>query len=257
MMDHLPLLQRHGAVASLSLRRPLQRNRLHDEDLFTLLRQFDEVEADQSIRVLVLKAETTGQPRPVFCAGYNVNDFEAGHHDPRLFESIPDRLEALRPITVCALNGSVYGGATDLALACDLRVGLAGCEFLMPACALGLHYYPSGLRRFVSRLGAGLAQKAFLTAAPLPFDALYQAHALTALHDAEHFEAGLQDLLDRVARLAPLAVQACKQSLRELIAGGADEATLRCREALTLASADFAEGRRAFSERRPARFTGQ
>lgn len=257
MMDHLPLLQRQGAIASLSLRRPLQRNRLHDEDLFALRRHFDEVEADQSIRVLVLKAQTTGQPRPVFCAGYNVNDFEAGHHDPRLFESIADRLEALRPITVCALNGNVYGGATDLALACDLRVGLVGCELLMPACALGLHYYPSGLRRFVSRLGAGLAQRAFLTAAPLPFEALYQVHALTALLEADHFEAGLQELLDRLARLAPLAAQTCKQSLRELMAGVADDAVLRSREALTLASADFAEGRKAFSERRPACFTGQ
>lgn len=257
MMDHLPLLQRHGAIASLSLRRPLQRNRLHDEDLFTLLRQFDEVEADRNIRVLVLKAETTGQPRPVFCAGYNVNDFEAGSHDPRLFEQIPDRLERLRPVTVCALRGSVYGGATDLALACDLRVGLAGCEFQMPACALGLHYYPSGLRRFVSRLGAGLAQRAFLTAAPLPFEALHQAHVLTALHDADDFEAGLQTLLDSVARLAPLAAQACKQSLRELMAAQDDEATLRNREALTQASADFAEGRRAFAERRTAHFTGR
>jgi enoyl-CoA hydratase/carnithine racemase len=45
---------------------------------------------------------------------------------------------------VCALNGSVYGGATDLMLACDLSVGLPGVEFRMPATALGLHYYPGG-----------------------------------------------------------------------------------------------------------------
>ncbi len=54
-----------------------------------------------------------------------------------------DALAALRPITVCALNGSVYGGATDLVLACDLGIGLTGIEFRMPATALGLHYSPA------------------------------------------------------------------------------------------------------------------
>ncbi len=72
----------------------------------------------------------------------------------------------MRPISICALNGSVYGGATDVVLACDLRIGLLGIEWRMPATALGLHYYPSGLQRYVSRFGLAATKRAFLTARP-------------------------------------------------------------------------------------------
>ena len=86
-----------------------------------------------------------------------------------LFEDVAQALERLRPITICALAGSVYGGATDLALACDFRLGVQGMEMHMPAGALGMHYYPSGMQRYVSRMGLAAAKKAFLTA--LPFSA--------------------------------------------------------------------------------------
>src|SRR5260370_42637681 len=78
-----------------------------------------------------------------------------------------DRLEDLRLPTICALNGSVYGGATDLALACDFRIGVEGMELGMPASRLGVHYYLSGMRRYVTRLGLGAAKRLFLTGVPL------------------------------------------------------------------------------------------
>ena len=72
-------------------------------------------------------------------------------------------LEMARPVTVAALHGGVYGGATDLALACDFRVGAHGIDMFMPAARLGLHYYRSGLERYVSRLGLDNAKRLFLT----------------------------------------------------------------------------------------------
>ncbi|MFM8823198.1 MAG: hypothetical protein ACKOD8_07630, partial [Limnohabitans sp.] len=56
------------------------------------------------------------------------------------------------------------GGATDIVLACDLRIGLQGIEWRMPATAMGLHYYPSGLARYIQRMGLAATQRAFLTA---------------------------------------------------------------------------------------------
>src|ERR687893_246892 len=75
-----------------------------------------------------------------------------------------DRLEAVRVPTIARLQGGVYGGATDLALACDFRIGHEGIEMVMPAGRLGVHYYASGLRRYVSRLGLNTAKRLFLTA---------------------------------------------------------------------------------------------
>lgn len=250
-----PTLTLDGPVATVRLRRPSQRNSLHDEDLHVLRAHFQRIDADASVRVMVLAADTAGQPRPVFSAGYHVGGFERGEHGPHLFESVPEAIEAMRPVTICALSGSVYGGATDLVLACDLRVARAGSEWRMPAAALGLHYYPSGLRRYVTRLGLARAQRAFLTARALPVEAY--ADCFVEIADAARFDAAVQELARDAAALAPLAAQATKRSLVEIAAGDWDEARLRERVDLTQRSADFAEGRAAMTQRRAPDFRGR
>ena len=252
-----PQLLVHGGVATLTLNRPAQRNRLDNGDLQALLDHFDRIEADPSVRVLVLTANTAGQPKPVFCAGYDIGGFDETAHGSTAFEKIPDRLASLRPVTVCALNGSVYGGATDLVLSCDLRIGLQGVEWRMPATALGLHYYPSGLQRYVSRFGLLATQRAFLTARPFSMAQLQALGLFEAVTDASGWDAAVHALVQDVLALAPLAVQETKRSLNEIARGDYDEHRLRAREQMTSASADFAEGRTAFMERRKPSFTGR
>lgn len=251
-----PLLTIFDGVATITLNRPAHRNRLEDIDLHTLLHHCTHINADASVRVVVLTAHTHGHPKPVFCAGYHIGGFENEGHDPHFFEKIPDAIAALRPITICALNGSVYGGATDLFLACDLRVALEGIELRMPATALGLHYYPSGLQRYISRLGASAAKRAFLTARPFTAEQLWHTGCLEALTNPTEFEGVVGQLVQDILALAPLAVQATKQSLNEMATGVYNLPALRARETLTAQSADFAEGRRSFAERRRPVFTG-
>ena len=252
-----PVLFIQEGVATLVLNRPAQRNRLENGDLQALLEHFDQIEADPSVRVLVLTANTAGQPKPVFCAGYDIGGFNDSAHGSTAFEKIPDRLASLRPVTLCALNGSVYGGATDLVLSCDLRIGLDGIEWRMPATALGLHYYPSGLQRYVSRFGVLAAKRAFLTARPFNTAQLQALGLFEAVSDAAGWDATLNALVQDVLALAPLAVQETKRSINEIARGDYDEHRLRAREHETSASADFAEGRAAFAERRKPVFTGR
>lgn len=252
-----PLLSVDGGVATITLNRPAHRNRLEAGDLRILLDQFERIHADTTIRVLVLTACTQGQSRPVFCAGYHIGSFNEQDNDPQLFERVADALAALRPLTVCALNGSVYGGATDLMLACDLIVGQTGIEFRMPAAALGLHYYPTGLQRYVARLGLSGAKRAFLSARPFTAEQLWHLGCLEALVTAPEFEATVDQLVSELTALAPLAVQATKQSLNEIAVGRPDLPAMREREAMTSASQDFIEGRQAFQEKRPPRFQGR
>lgn len=253
-----PHLAIDGPVATLTLDRPAHRNRLQHEDLLVLLDAFERVERDRAVRVLVLTANTHGQPRPVFCAGYHIGDFREGQHDDGLFERVADTLAALRPITVCALNGSVYGGACDLALACDLRVALAGTELRVPAAALGLHYYAHGLQRFVARLGLNAAKRALLAARPFTAGRLLEMGVVEELSASQgELALRLQELVAQLCELAPLAVQAMKQSLNEIGHGTPDVAAMRQREQMAGASGDFAEGRRAFAEKRKPRFCGE
>lgn len=252
-----PVLQIEGGVATITLNRPAQRNRLENGDLKALLAHFETVNQDPQVRVLVLTANTSGQPKPVFCAGYDIGGFDEPGHGSILFEEIPDALAVLRPVTICALNGSVYGGATDVVLACDLRIGLQGTEWRMPATALGLHYYPSGLQRYVSRFGLAGAKRAFLTARPFTASQLAAMGLFEALVSAVEWGVTLQALLQDILALAPLALQETKKSLHEIETGQADMARLRERESLTSQSADFAEGRAAFAQRRQPVFNGR
>ena len=111
----------------------------------------------------------TGAGEKTFCSGYDLGSIPAGqgraaasetHKDS--FETVMDRLEAMRMPTLCALNGGVYGGATDMALACDFRLGVKGMRFFMPAARFGLHYYPGGLRRYTQKVSPSFAKRAFL-----------------------------------------------------------------------------------------------
>ncbi len=253
----LPRLLIEDGVATITLNRPAQRNRLENSDLHELLRLIDRLNADDAIRVVVFTANTQGQGRPVFSAGYHIGGFEEEGSDPDFFEKIPDAIAQMRPITVCALNGSVYGGATDILMACDIGVALEGTELRMPAAALGLHYYPSGLRRYMARLGQSMTMRAFLTAQPIPVETLEQVGFLTAVFPAGSWEKSISDLTLQVRDLAPMAAQLTKLSIREISSGSCLDEVVRQRQVLTAASLDFEEGRKAFLERRKPKFLGR
>jgi enoyl-CoA hydratase/carnithine racemase len=126
----------------------------------------------------------------------------------------------------------------------------------MPAAALGLHYYPSGLRRYVSRFGLQASKRAFLLGQSTPYEALDKLGIFEALVDAQDFETEVQNLVNTLCSMAPLALASTKKSLNEIAAGLYSEPALKERSRHSVHSQDFAEGRAAFAERRAPQFTG-
>lgn len=252
--EGLPRLEIDGARATICLERPTHLNRLHRDDLVALQQHFEQLAADPALRVLVLTARGR-----VFCAGYHLGELASGSatDDPRLFERTVDALERLPLPTVCALNGSVYGGATDLALACDFRVGVQGMELRMPAARLGLHYYPSGLQRYVWRLGLAAAKRLFLLAETVDADELLAIGYLDRLSEPHALEETVDSLVDALAANAPLALAGMKRSLDEIARSAVDVEAIREREARCAASLDLREGIAAWQQRRAPRFTGE
>ena len=251
-----PLLDIEGARATIRLNRPRHLNRLQPDDLDALLKLFDRIEADAAIRVLVL----TGTGR-AFSAGYDLNSVAegaAGAVEERsggsAFELMVNRLEDIGVPTICRLNGGVYGGSTDLALACDFRIGVDSCEMFMPAARLGLHYYKSGIRRYVSRLGADNAKKLFLTAEKISAPEMLRIGYLTAMVPAESLDEEVDRLATLLAGNAPVAMAGMKRTINEFARNRLDEEAADRRHRDSMHGAEIKEGVKAFSEKRPPKF---
>ncbi|TMJ21239.1 MAG: enoyl-CoA hydratase/isomerase family protein [Alphaproteobacteria bacterium] len=251
-----PVLERDGARATIRLNRPEHLNRLQAEDLDVLLDLFDRIEADSAIRVVVL----TGTGR-AFSAGYDLNSVaeraaSAAEEESvgSSFEIVVNRLEDLALPTICRINGGVYGGSTDLALACDFRIGVDTGEMFMPAARLGLHYYKSGIARYVSRLGADNAKKLFLTAEKISAPEMLRIGYLTAMVPPESLDEEVDRLATLLAGNAPVAMAGMKRTINEIARGKLDEAAADQRARDSMRGAEIKEGVRAFAEKRPPKF---
>jgi enoyl-CoA hydratase len=246
----LPTLVFDGVCATIRLNRPALHNRIEPEDLAELGRLLDHADSNPALRVLVV----TGSGRS-FSSGYNIGKIGAGPSDGG-FAQLTDRLERFRLPTICALNGGVYGGSTDLALACDFRIGINGVQMLMPAARLGLHYYPGGLRRYVDRLGLAAAKRLFLTAQPIDTAEMLRIGYLDEVVAPERLEARVAEWVAILAANAPLAVQGMKAALNAIGRGEVDLEAIAAGQAACARSADLAEGRDAWLEKRTPRFSG-
>lgn len=249
-----PSLAIHGAVATITLHRPQVANRLELQDLDMLQRMLAAVQARADVRVLRLRGEGRH-----FCSGFNVRQVgsDGAAAGPR-FEALADAIEAARPVTVVSLQGGAYGGAVDLALAADFRVGGPRSELMIPAARLGLHFYRGGLERLVGRIGLPWARRLMLATDPLDAATLRSAGLLDRWADTpEGVEAEAEAFAQHLAALAPLALQGMKRHLNDIARGRLDTSALERDIAGCDASADLQEGACAWAERRPPRFEGR
>ncbi len=254
MPEGVPTLATAGGVATVQLNRPSVHNRMEPEDLVELNRLLSIAEADPTLRVLVLTA--TGRS---FSSGFNIGKLDGGNGDEGgdgSFERTADRMERFALPTICALNGGVYGGSTDLALACDFRIGVEGMQMFMPAAKLGLHYYAGGMRRYVARLGLGAAKRLFLTGERQDTAALLRMGYLDEAVPAERLMGRVQELAAVLAANAPIAVQGMKHCLNDIARGEPDLDLIAANQKRSRESADLQEGRAAWLEKRIPRFTG-
>jgi len=203
------------------------------------------------VRVLVLAGEGRH-----FCSGFDLGALGSIDAGAR-FGELADALEAARPVTVARLQGGVYGGAADLALACDFRLGVPAVEMFVPAARIGLHFYAGGLRRFVDRLGLPVAKQVLLAGRTFDAPALLACGYLDQLlPDAATLDAALAALTAELLAMAPLALLPMKQHLNAIAAGRLDEDRLAADIMRARDSADLIEGQAAWAGKRPANFKG-
>ncbi len=246
-------------VGLVTMNRPKALNALDSRTIRELGVLLGEVEADRSLRALVV----TGAGEKAFVAGADIAEMsrlsalearafaEAGQ---RTFE----RLEALAIPTIAAVNGFALGGGCELAMACDLIYASEKARFGQPEVNLGIIPAFGGTQRLQRRVGAARAREMILTA-DMADAATAKAWglALDVLPPEKLVEHAVSQAR-KIASKGPGAVAAAKRILRataapQLVAGQEMEADAF---GLLFGTADGREGLTAFVEKRPARFTG-
>jgi len=258
MTDDTVLLEIAGPRATITLNDPAKHNRLDPAGVARLSEAIARAEADPNVRVTVL----TGAGEKSFCSGYDLDSIPSGkgarpNDGENSWEKVMDRLEAMRMPTLCALNGGVYGGATDMALACDFRLGVRGMRFFMPAARFGLHYYPSGLRRYTQKVSPSFAKRAFLLSEEFTDDDLLRMGYLDWLVERGQFKAKTDEIAAKLAALAPLSMANMKRAIEQFAQADPDIPGIRAGIRECQGSEDLREGLAALRERRAPAFKGR
>ncbi|TXI10049.1 MAG: enoyl-CoA hydratase/isomerase family protein [Polynucleobacter sp.] len=247
-----PTLKLTHPTATIQLNNPESANRLTVDDLEVLMNLINQINENEAITILVLKS--TGK---YFCSGFDISSLD---QDPKekslLFEDVVNAVEDCRPITIASLQGGVYGGATDLALACDFRIGCEATEMFMPAAKLGIHFYQRGLERYVSRLGIDVAKRLLLKAEKIDSREMKSIGFLTELVENHDLNNATQNLIDLIQPMAPLSLLGMKKHLNKIARNQLDLTQLNSDIAKAQNSEDLKEGRNAWLEKRPAQFKG-
>lgn len=241
------------SIGTLTIQREDRHNALGAEELAGLDAALDLIEQDAEIRVLIV----TGEGSKTFCAGAALGDLNSGRITPDGFQRVMQRIAKLPMPTLARINGSVFGGGTELALSCDFRIGVEGTRLRVPAAAFGLCYPPAGIMRFVKTLSPGAARRMLVASETLDAQELHRIGFFDYLVAPATLDERVEELALHMAGLAPIAVRAMKELLTQaqsgtIDAGRADELVKLCND-----SADLQEGLAAQREKRPPRFAGR
>jgi enoyl-CoA hydratase len=233
--------ERRDSVVLLTIDRPHRRNAVDHDALDALAHHLDDAVASDA-RAIVL----TGAGGH-FCAGADLTGLEdAGF--ATVLRGVLDRLTNVPIPTIAAVDGAALGAGTQLASFCDLRVATTTATFGIPAAKLGLMVDTVTVQRVVALAGGGTARAMLLAAGTVDGQRAFDIGFVQRL-------GGLDEALAwaaEIAALAPLTIAGHKLTLEHPDDVDAVDAAFR----KAWASADVTEGRAAFLERRPARFTG-
>jgi enoyl-CoA hydratase len=254
------IVERDGAVATVTINRPKVLNALNAPTMEELAAAMMELGADESVRVIVL----TGAGEKSFVAGADINELAVqtpvgGRDHAQRGQRVLDAIEQLGKPVIAAINGFALGGGCELAMACTLRIAADTAKLGQPEINLGLIPGYAGTQRLTRLVGRGVALEILLTGDPISAAEAHRIGLVNRVVPAADLMAEARKLAQALALKAPVAAR----FIIDAVNRGADlplahaqvyETTLF---GLVSTTDDMREGTRAFLEKRKPEFKGR
>lgn len=253
------LVAREGAIVTLSFNRPEARNAMTWEMYQRLYDVCEEVDADDSIRVLVLK----GAGGKAFVAGTDIGQFtefksgEDGLRYERDADQRMGRIARVRKPVIAQIQGYAVGGGFGIAAGADVRIATPDASFGAPiARTLGNCLSMKAYARYMDLIGPSRLKELIFTARLLSAEEALSAGFVHEIVPSERIDSRVRELAERIASHAPITLWVTKEAVRRIqesrsVPDGDDLI------AATYGSADFHEGVSAFLDKRAPRWTGK
>lgn len=241
----------------VTMNRPDKLNALIPESHDQMADIFRRFEVDAALDVAILTGAGRG-----FCVGSDISAYVAGTNRPLPPEGgggLTYYKDRTKPV-IAAVNGLCMGGGFEIALSCDLMVASRDASFALPEAKVGAGALGGGMIQLARKLPGSLAMSLVLTGDRLPAEEAFRHGLVSELAEAGCVLETALALAARISANAPLAVRASREVVAMTLRGMSTEEIWHAEEEMRtriMASDDFAEGMRAFMEKRPPVWTGR
>jgi enoyl-CoA hydratase/carnithine racemase len=256
------LVETDGPIGILTFNQPEKRNAISVEMWGGVAQALDEWEKDASVRVVVL----TGAGDKAFVSGGDISQYEKLRSDAeaqaeysRMTAPGRNRLMNYPKPVIAQIRGFALGGGLAIAMMADFRISSESGIFGIPAARLNIAYTFDSLRTLISLVGPAKAKMILYTAERLNAREALRIGLVDEVVADEKLEARVRELATIMANNAPMSIAYSKFAIGQVLLDPAerDMATVQKMIDACFSSADYAEGRRAFMEKRPPKFIGK
>jgi methylmalonyl-CoA decarboxylase len=249
-----------GAIGTIILDHSEKRNALSRQLVDEIVETLGRLSGERT-RVVVLRARSGVK---VWSSGHDVGELPEGGRDPLGWDDplryLVRAIEELPAPVIAMIEGGVWGGACEVAFACDLVIAAPSVTFAVTPARLGVPYNVSGMLTFLNACSLRIVKEMAFTGKPISAERAEKLGIINHMVPPERLEAFTYKLAREIAENAPLSISVMKEQLR-MLAGAHPMSPRRFERVQGLRrvvydSEDYAEGIKAFKEKRKPKFSG-